>query len=59
MKVMETRFQGWWDEQIMADFCQTQKRDTSKENKKSKALHWAYVWKKNSVLLKKHGLLKK
>lgn len=38
IKVMETRYQGRWDEHMMADFCWMLKRDTPKENRKRKAL---------------------
>lgn len=36
MKVMETRYQGRWDKNMMADFCWMLKRDTEKYDGKHK-----------------------
>lgn len=42
IKVMETRYQGRWDENMMADFCWMLKRDMPKENRKRKSLHRSF-----------------
>jgi len=45
IKVMETRYQGRWDEHMMADFCWTLKWDDEvgpKENRKRKSLHRSF-----------------
>jgi len=55
MKVMETRYQGRWDENMMADFCWMLKRDTQKDNRKRKRnpLHRSFQQKKTRCSSKK------
>jgi len=55
IKVMETRYQGRWDEHMMADFCWTLKRDTPKENRKRKSLHTSFDEKRIRYSSKKES----
>jgi len=53
MKVMETRYQGRWDENMMADFCWMLKRDTHKDDRKRKRnpLHRSLQQKRMTKIL--------
>ena len=42
IKVMETRYQGRWDVNMMAEFCWNLKRDIPKENRKRKSLNQSF-----------------
>jgi len=53
IKIMETRYQGRWDEHMMADFCWALKRDLPKENKKRQSLHRSFEDKRTRYCTKK------
>lgn len=53
IKVMETRYQGRWDENMMADFCWALKRDLPKESRKRKPLHRSFEEKRTRYSTKK------
>jgi len=53
IKVMETRYQGRWDENMMADFCWTLKRDLPEVSRKRKPLHRSFEKKRTRYSTKK------
>ena len=58
IKVMETRYQGRWDENMMADFCWMLKRDTQRKGKKRKKnpLHRSFEEKRTRYSSKKENV---
>lgn len=57
IQVMETRYQGRWDVNMMADFCWMLKRDTKKEDRKRKQnlLHRSFDEKRTRYSYKKEN----
>lgn len=55
IKIMETRYQGRWDENMIADFCWMLKRDTEKYDGKRKRnpLHRSFDQKRTLIVQKK------
>jgi len=55
--VMEIRYQGQWDVNMLADFCWTLKRETLRQDKKSKRnpLHRSFEEKRTRYSSKKEN----
>jgi len=56
LKVMETRYQGRWDINMMADFCWTLQRESSENLKRKRtSLHRSFEEKRTRYSSKKEG----